>query len=92
MCGHCAVEGSVLNVITCIYACAPPFPGGSHVVVLNVAVRNLENIGKMLSISRECQFPCGTVCATLLTQVRWLTLDDQLMNLLLFVATNFNRC
>ena len=65
MCGHCAVEGSVLNVITCIYACAPPFPGGSHVVVLNVAVRNLENIGKMFGILRESQFPCGTVCATL---------------------------
>ena len=74
MCGHCAVEGSVLNVITCIYACAPPFPGGSHVVVLNVAVRNLEKYGKMLSILRECQFPCGTVCATLFTQVRWLQL------------------
>ena len=44
--GHCAVEGSVLNVITCIYACAPPFPGGSHVVVLNVAVRSLENMRK----------------------------------------------
>ena len=42
--GHCAVEGSVPNVITCVYACAPPFPGGSHVVVLNVAVRNLENM------------------------------------------------
>ena len=90
--GHCAVEGSVLNVITCIYACAPPFPGGSHVVVLNVAVRNLENMWKVFSILRECQFPCGTVCATLLTQVFWLSLDDQLMNLLLFVATNFNRC
>ena len=69
-----------------------PSPGGGHVVVLNVAVRNLEDIGKMLGILRECQFPCGTVCATLLTQVRWLSLDDQLTNLLLFVATNFNRC
>ena len=46
LCGHCAVEGSILNVITCIYACAPPFPGGSHVVVLNVAVRNLEKFWK----------------------------------------------
>ena len=28
----------------------------------------------MLRILRECQFPCGTVCVTLFTQVRWLQL------------------
>ena len=43
-------------------------------MVFNVAVRNLEKYRKMLSILRECQFPCGTVCATLFTQVRWLQL------------------
>ena len=39
LCGHCSVEGSVLNVITCICACAPPFPGGSHIEVLNVGCK-----------------------------------------------------
>ena len=95
LCGHCAVEGSVLNVITCVYACAPPFPGGEPRCGTQCGCKEPGKYMKFFFFEHTERVPVSlwySLCYPVLPRYVGYSLDDQLVNLLLFVATNFNRC